>query len=62
MCKECGKTYTIDPKLNNAYPEETRKLALKMYFSGVNARGVGHILGFSKSNIDNWKKNKIFSG
>ena len=57
MCKECGKIYTIDPK-KREYAEETRKLAMKMYYSGVSGRGVGKVLGMSKANVYNWiKKN-----
>lgn len=57
MCKECGSNYTMDPK-KIEYPEETKKLALKMYYSGVSGRGVGKILGMSKANVYNWiKKN-----
>ena len=54
-CKECGIVYTINPK-QHAYPEETRKLAIKMYYSGVSSRGVGKILGMNKSNVMNWIK------
>ena len=39
-CKECGIYYTINPK-RHEYPEETRKLAIKMYYGGVSGRGVG---------------------
>ena len=39
-CKECGKYYTINPK-RHEYPEETRKLAIKMYYGGISGRGVG---------------------
>ena len=57
MCKECGKIYTIDPK-KREYSEETRQLAMKMYYSGVSGRGVGKVLGMSKANVYNWiKKN-----
>jgi transposase-like protein len=57
LCRSCGKTHTVDPK-RHEYPEETRKLALKMYYSGVSGRGVGNILGMDKSNVYNWiKKN-----
>lgn len=55
MCKECGITYTIEPK-KRAYPEETRKLAIKMYYSGVSGRGVGKVLGMDKANVYNWIK------
>lgn len=33
-CKECGIYYTIDPK-QHTYPEETRQLAIKMYYGGI---------------------------
>lgn len=56
-CKNCGKKYTLNPKCN-AYPEEVRKNAIKIYYSGVSGRGVGNILGMSKSNVVRWiKKN-----
>ena len=54
-CKECGIYYTIDPK-QHAYPEETRELAIKMYYGGTSGRGVGKILGMNKSNVMNWIK------
>ena len=56
-CKECGKVYTLEPK-RVAYDEETRKQALKIYYSGVSGRKVGLLLGMSKANVYNWiKKN-----
>ena len=56
-CKDCNVAYTINPK-QNEYSEETKKLALKMYYSGVSGRGVGKVLGMSKANVYNWiKKN-----
>ena len=58
MCKECGTAYTNNPK-KRAYPEETKKLAMKIYYSGVSGRGVGKVLGMSKANVYNWlKKNE----
>jgi len=57
-CKECGVSYTIDPK-KREYPEETRQLAMKIYYSGVSGRGVGKVLGMNKANVYNWiKKSK----
>ncbi len=57
LCRKCGATYTINPK-QRAYPEETRKLAIKMFYSGVSGRGVGKVLGMNKANVYNWiKKN-----
>ena len=55
MCKECGIIYTKDPK-RNEYPEETKQLAMKIYYSGVSGRGVGKVLGMSKANVYNWLK------
>ena len=55
LCRHCKKTYTLEPK-NQAYNEEIRALALKIYYSVVS--GVGKILGMSKGNVYNWiKKN-----
>ena len=54
-CKECGKYYTLEPK-KHEYSEETRELALKIYYSGVSARCVARILKMNKSNIANWIK------
>jgi len=54
-CKECGIYYTVEPK-RHAYPEETRELAIKMYYGGVSGRGVGKILKMNKSNVMNWIK------
>lgn len=57
MCRHCGKTYTENPKCH-AYTQETRELAIKMFYNGVSGRGVGNILGMDKSNVYNWiKKN-----
>ena len=57
MCKECGTRYTIAPKTRE-YSEETRELAIKMYYSGVSGRGVGKVLGMSKANVYNWIKKR----
>jgi len=54
-CKECGIYYTIEPKWH-AYPEETRELAIKMYYGGISGRGVEKILKMNKSNVMNWIK------
>jgi len=57
FCNDCKKYYTLGPKTRD-YPEETQKLAIKIYYSGVSGRGVGKILGMSKANVYNWiKKN-----
>ena len=57
VCGNCKKSYTLEPK-RHAYSEETRELALKIYYAGASGRGVGKILGMSKANVYNWiKKN-----
>jgi transposase-like protein len=57
LCRCCKKAYTIEPK-RNEYPEETKQIALKMYYSGMSGRGIGKVLGMSKANVYNWiKKN-----
>jgi transposase-like protein len=57
FCNECKKYYTLGAKTRE-YPEEIRKEALRVYYSGVSGRGVGKVLGFSKANVYNWiKKN-----
>ena len=54
-CLACGVVYTIDPKKRD-YPEETKQLAMKIFYSGVSGRGVGKILRMSKANVYNWIK------
>jgi transposase-like protein len=57
ICRFCKKVYTPEPK-HRAYDEETRKMAIKMYYFGVSGRGVGKVLGMNKGNVYNWiKKN-----
>lgn len=47
--------YTLNPK-KHEYPDETKELAMKMYYSGVSGRGVGKVLGMNKANVYNWIK------
>ena len=54
-CKECKRYYTLKTK-KHEYSEETRELVLKIYYSGVSARGVAKILKMNKSNVANWIK------
>ena len=57
ICRFCKKIYTPSPK-RHAYDEETRKQAVRMYYSGVSGRGVGKIMGMNKANVYRWiKKN-----
>ena len=60
-CKECGIYYTISPK-RKEYPEETKELAIKMYYAGVSGRSVGKILHMNKSNVMNWIKKEREKG
>jgi len=55
-CKDCNFRYTVDPR-QHEYPEETKELAIKAYYSGVSGRGVGKLLGMSKSNVYRWIQN-----
>jgi transposase-like protein len=55
VCRHCKKSYTLEPK-RNAYSEETKALALKIYYAGASGRGVGKVLGMSKANVYNWIK------
>jgi len=62
LCRHCKKAYTPEPK-QHAYSEETKDLALRIYFSGVSGRGVGKVLGMNKANVYNWiKKNDSNNG
>lgn len=49
-CKECGTSYTLEPK-RHEYPDDVKKLAIKMYYSGVSK-----VLGMNKANVYNWIK------
>jgi len=55
LCRHCKKSYTPEPK-RHAYCDDTRKMAMRAYYSGVSGRGVGKMFGFNKSNISNWIK------
>jgi len=55
VCGHCKKSYTLEAK-RHAYSEETRELALKIFYAGASGRGVGKVLGMSKANVYNWLK------
>jgi transposase-like protein len=55
-CSKCGKTYT--PESNN-FSEETKTLAIKMYYEGKSGRAIGRILGMSKANVVRWIKERV---
>ena len=58
ICRECGVTYTPNPK-KREYTEKERQNAIRIYYSGVSGRGVGNLLGMSKANVYNWKKTTL---
>ena len=49
ICGHCKKTYTPEAK-RREYPEEIRKQAIKMYYSGVSANQVGKMFHMNKGN------------
>ena len=57
MCLTCGMYYTLEPK-KHEYPEETKELAIKMFYSGVSGRGVGKDLRMNKANVYRWIKKR----
>jgi transposase-like protein len=57
ICKFCKKSHTPNPKIREI-PEETKELAIKMYYGGISALGVAKILKFAKGNVLNWIKKK----
>ena len=50
ICGHCKKTYTPEAK-RREYPEEIRKQAIKMYYSGVSANQVGKMFHMNKGNV-----------
>jgi len=57
VCKFCNHKYTLNGKTRE-YPEETKKQAMKIYYSGVSGRGVGKLMGIGKGTVYDWiKKN-----
>jgi len=62
VCNYCTHKYTLGGK-TIAYSEEVKQQAMRLYYSGVSARGVGRLLGMSKANVLNWiKKTKTPCG
>jgi transposase-like protein len=55
ICKHCNYKYNLNPK-GNGYSEEVRRIAIREYYSGISARGVGKIHNMSKANVLNWIK------
>ena len=55
ICKECGISYTINPK-KHEYGEEIKQKAIAMHKEGLSGREIGRILGINKANVYNWLK------
>ncbi|MDQ3797978.1 MAG: helix-turn-helix domain-containing protein [Acidobacteriota bacterium] len=53
MCRECGKTYTLEPK-QQGYSEEVKEKAVRMYVEGNNFRRIGRLLGVNHQSVVNW--------
>ena len=51
FCKVCNNKYTPFPKI---YSEETKQTAVKLYLSGMSARGVGKQLGMKGDTVTSW--------
>jgi len=51
----CKYKYTFNGKTRE-FPEEVKQQAIKTYYSGVSARGVGKIFGMGKENVLRWIK------
>jgi transposase-like protein len=57
-CKICQKVY-IPEKKNRGYSEETKRQAIRAFYSGLSGRKVGKLFNMSKANVYNWiKKNR----
>jgi transposase-like protein len=53
LCRDCGRTYTIEPK-SRGYAEEVREKAVRMYVEGNNFRRIGRLLGVNHQSVVNW--------
>ena len=53
LCRECGGTYTFEPK-PRGYAEEVREKAVRMYVEGNNFRRIGRLLGVNHQSVVNW--------
>ena len=56
-CKECNIKYTINPKTRE-YPEETKRLAMKLLVSGMSSNAIGHVLEMNHQNAHRWAKKR----
>jgi transposase-like protein len=53
LCRECGKTYTLEPK-QQGYAEEVREKAVRLYVEGNNFRRIGRLLSVNHQPVVNW--------
>ena len=53
LCRGCGKTYTVEPKVRG-YGEEVREKAVRMYVEGNNFRRIGRLLNVNHQSVVNW--------
>ncbi|MET0753062.1 MAG: IS1 family transposase [Pyrinomonadaceae bacterium] len=53
LCRECGKTYTFEPK-PRGYSEEVREKAVRLYVEGNNFRRIGRLLAVNHQSVVNW--------
>lgn len=54
-CKACGYYYTVQ-RHANAKPEETKRLALRLYLEGMGLRAIGRVLNVSHVSVYRWVK------
>ena len=55
FCKACNKYYTLNPKTIE-YPEEIKREAIRIYYTGVSGRGVGKLMHMHHANVVSWIK------
>ena len=53
LCRDCGKTYTVEPK-RRGYAEEVRQKAVRLYVEGNNFRRIGRLLNVNHQSVVNW--------
>ncbi len=54
--------YYTEGSKQHIYLEETREVAIKMYYGVDSGYGVGKIFGMNKSNVINWIKKSAQKG
>lgn len=54
-CKNCGRQF-IKTYFQRGYSDDTRRICIRMYRSGLTLRGIGQLTGISHSTIYSWVK------